>query len=158
MRASEAIVDVVAATVEGEAIDVVVAAAEESEVIDGVEHLANEDDYWNVDDVDDNDVQRVDNVSVDDDDDDDVDDISGDIESPECVNPAAPVQESIAIDVSDDDDNPFISACIQSIQYAKNVSTGQWNACVWDKKNLNIELSSATHEVWILLLYLVLLN
>jgi len=101
--------------------------------------VSNEDDYWYVDNVDDNDVVHVDHVSVDDDDD-DVDDISRDIESLEGrVYPAAPVQESIDIDLYGDNANPFISTYIQSIQQAKDVITGQWKECVWDQKNLNKE-------------------
>ena len=111
--------------------------------------MANEDDYWYVDDVDDNDAVHVDHLSIDDDDDEVDDDILGDVESPEGVLPAAPVQESIDIDLADDDDNPFISAYNQSIQPAKDVITGQWKECVWDQKNLNIELPATTREVWV---------
>ncbi len=60
-----------------------------------------------------------------------------------------PVQDSIDIDVSDDDENPFITAYIQSIQLAKDGITGQWKECVWDQKNLNIELPATTREVWV---------
>ena len=66
------------------------------------------------------------------------------------VHHAAPVQGSIDIDLSADDDNPFISAYIQNIQLAKDVITGQWKECVWDQKNLNIELPARTHEVWMI--------
>ena len=147
---SEAIVDVTAAATEREAIDAVVAAADESEVVDSVEHVANEDDYLYVDDVDNNDAVHGDHVSVDDDDDDVDGDISGDVKSPEGVHLTAPVQKSIDIDLSDDDDNHFISAYIQSIRRAKDVITAQWKECVWDQKNLNIELPATTHEVWMI--------
>ena len=129
---SEAINDLVAATTEGDVIGGVVAGAYEREA--GVEphfappireHVADGDEYWYIDAVEENNgFMHVDNVSVGDD---DVNDISGNDESLEGVEHVGPVKEYIVIELNDDDDNPFISAYIQSIKHAKDFNTGQWH-------------------------------
>ena len=109
--------------------------------------MEDEEDYWCVDDVEDNnDVVHVDNVSVDDDDDVDADDILGDDESLKNVQLGEPVQESIAIDLTDDHGNPFISAYNHIIKHAKDNISGPWKDGVWEQKNLNIESPATTQD------------
>ena len=77
--------------------------------------------------------------------------VSGDDESPEGVQHAAPFQEPISIDLNYDGYNSSIGACNESIKHARNIIVGQWREYVWDQKNINMEKPPTTGEV---LLYL----
>ena len=50
-------------------------------------------------------------------------------------------------DVTSMSKHPFIDAYMKSIQPARDIICGQWSECIWDQKNLNIELPSCDDEV-----------
>jgi hypothetical protein len=62
------------------------------------------------------------------------------------------VEQHLTIDITYDVDNSFIDAYLGSIKKARDMITGQWSECLWDKKNLDIQAPLTSNEVYTLTL------
>jgi hypothetical protein len=58
------------------------------------------------------------------------------------------VEQHLLIDITYDVDNPFIDAYLGSIKTTRDMITGQWSECIWDKKNLDIQAPATSNEVF----------
>ena len=57
------------------------------------------------------------------------------------------VEQNLPIDITYDADNPLIDAYLGSIKKARDMITGQWSECIWDKKHLDIQAPTTSDEV-----------
>jgi hypothetical protein len=60
---------------------------------------------------------------------------------------ATALEQSVPIELADDGNNLCIEAYNGSIQKARDLITGQWSECIWDKKTLDIQAPTTRDEV-----------
>jgi hypothetical protein len=57
------------------------------------------------------------------------------------------IQQTVPIALTYDENNPFIKAYNGSIKKARDLITGQWSDCIWDKTTLDIQAPTTRDEV-----------